>query len=320
VEEDVSTALKSPEVKVPRSASEISRALQRRRIRIGLLFVSPWILGFLAFFLYPFFATLFYSFTNYTGIGHAHLIGFANYWALFHDSLFRTSLFNTVYYTAVELPLSTSVALGLALLLNMNVRGQQFYRTVFYIPSIVPLVASCMIFVWIFNPTNGIMNSLLSDAHLPSPDWFFSVAWSKPSFILLGLWGLGQPMVIYLAALQGVPKDMYVAAVPLRHPAHDQPDHPVQRCTSAGPVRLVLHSGSGHREPGHRWSRHLHMVLRPVPVHPGVPVLEVRLFLGDGFLLVHHYRHYYRCAFQVVIEVGILCRRRPLGAGQTAAF
>jgi multiple sugar transport system permease protein len=66
-----------------------------------------------------------------------------------------------------------------------------------------------MVFVWIFNPTNGIMNSLLSDAHLPSPDWFFSVSWSKPSFILLGLWGLGQPMVIYLAALQGVPKDMY---------------------------------------------------------------------------------------------------------------
>ncbi|MGA3220824.1 MAG: sugar ABC transporter permease [Acidimicrobiales bacterium] len=209
MEEDVSTALKSPEVKVPRSASEISRALQRRRIRIGLLFISPWVLGFLAFFLYPFFATLYYSFTSYTGIGHAHLIGFANYWALLHDSLFRTSLFNTFYYTVVELPLSTSVALGLALLLNMNVRGQRFYRTVFYIPSIVPLVASCMVFVWIFNPTNGIMNSLLSDVHLPSPDWFFSVAWSKPSFILLGLWGLGQPMVIYLAALQGVPKDMY---------------------------------------------------------------------------------------------------------------
>ncbi|MHB1781527.1 MAG: carbohydrate ABC transporter permease [Acidimicrobiales bacterium] len=174
--------------------------------------MSPWIVGFLAFFLYPFVATLYYSFTNFDGVGNAHIIGFANYYALFHDSLFRTSLFNTLYYTVFELPLSTVVALGLALLLNMNVRGRSIYRTIFYIPSIVPLVASCMIFVWIFNPTNGIVNSLLNGLHIPGPSWFFSIAWSKPSFILLGLWGLGQPMVIYLAGLQGVPKELYEVA------------------------------------------------------------------------------------------------------------
>jgi multiple sugar transport system permease protein len=188
------------------------RAIRRRKLRIGLLFVSPWIVGFLAFFLYPFLATLYYSFTNFNGVGNAHIIGFANYYALFHDSLFRTSLFNTLYYTVFELPLSTVVALGLALLLNMNVRGRSIYRTIFYIPSIVPLVASCMIFVWIFNPTNGIVNSLLNGLHIPGPSWFFSIAWSKPSFILLGLWGLGQPMVIYLAGLQGVPKELYEVA------------------------------------------------------------------------------------------------------------
>ena len=102
----MSTALKSPEVKVPRSASEISRALQRRRIRIGLLFVSPWILGFLAFFLYPFFATLFYSFTNYTGIGHAHLIGFANYWAVFQDAEVRQSFVNVGVFLLINVPLT----------------------------------------------------------------------------------------------------------------------------------------------------------------------------------------------------------------------
>jgi len=181
-------------------------------LRVGLLFVSPWLLGFAAFFLYPFLATLYYSFTNFDGIGNAHIIGFANYSALFHDSLFRTALFNTLYYTACELPLSTIVALGLALLLNMNVRGRTIYRTLFYIPSIVPIVASCMIFVWLFNPTSGIVNSLLSGLHVPGPDWFFSMAWSKPSFIILGLWGLGQPMVIYLAGLQGVPTELYEAA------------------------------------------------------------------------------------------------------------
>ncbi|MGA2530824.1 MAG: sugar ABC transporter permease, partial [Acidimicrobiales bacterium] len=159
-----------------------------------------------------FLATIYYSFTDFNGVGAAHWIGFANYVNLFHDPLFKTSLFNTFYYTAIELPLSTVAALGLALLLNMNVKGRTVYRTIFYIPSIVPLVASCMIFVWLFNPASGIVNDLLTDVHLPSPDWFFSVAWSKPSFILLGLWGLGQPMVIYLAGLQGVPRDMYEVA------------------------------------------------------------------------------------------------------------
>jgi multiple sugar transport system permease protein len=188
------------------------RSPNRRALRLGLLFVSPWIVGFLLFFAYPFFATIYYSFTDFNGVGAAHWIGFTNYVNLFHDPLFKTSLFNTFYYTAIELPLSTVAALGLALLLNMNMRGRAVYRTIFYIPSIVPLVASCMIFVWLFNPASGIVNDILIDAHLPSPDWFFSVAWSKPSFILLGLWGLGQPMVIYLAGLQGVPRDMYEVA------------------------------------------------------------------------------------------------------------
>jgi len=190
----------------------VTRAVQRRRTRGGLLFVSPWVIGFLAFFVYPFFATIYYSLTDFNGVGAAHLIGFTNYVDLFHDPLFKTSLFNTFYYTACELPLSTVVALGLALLLNMNVKGRAIYRTIFYIPSIVPLVASCLIFVWVFNPATGIVNDLLTGAHLPGPGWFFSIAWSKPSFILLGLWGLGQPMVIYLAGLQSVPREMYEVA------------------------------------------------------------------------------------------------------------
>lgn len=196
----------------PAPAGTISRLRRRRQARVGLLFVSPWILGFLAFYLYPFFATLYYSFTNFTGVGNPKLTGFANYSALFHDGLFRTALFNTFYYTAFEVPLSTIVAIGLAMLLNMNVRGRAFYRTLFYIPSIVPVLASSIIFVWIFQPSFGVVNSLLLGVHIHGPAWFFSIAWSKPSFILLGLWGLGQPMVIYLAALQGVPAEMYEVA------------------------------------------------------------------------------------------------------------
>ncbi|MGH9105399.1 MAG: carbohydrate ABC transporter permease [Acidimicrobiales bacterium] len=173
------------------------------------MFVSPWIIGFLVFFAYPFFATAYYSLTNFNGVGAAKWTGLTNYVNLLNDPLFRTSLFNTFYYTAIELPLSTVAALGLALLLNMSVNGRAIYRTIFYIPSIVPLVASCMVFVWMFNPASGVVNDLLTDAHLPGPNWFFSIAWSKPSFILLGLWGLGQPMVIYLAGLQSVPQELY---------------------------------------------------------------------------------------------------------------
>jgi multiple sugar transport system permease protein len=196
-------------------ASRVGRAIgspRARRLRLGLLFISPWIVGYCVFYLYPFLASLYYSFTRFTGIGNPVFTGAANYSGLLHDSLFHTAVFNTFYYTIIEVPFSTVVALGLALLLNMKVRGQAVYRTLFYIPSIVPVVASSLIFVWIFEPSFGIVNALLSDVHITGPAWFFSVTWSKPTFILLGLWGLGQPMVIYLAALQGVPKEMYEVA------------------------------------------------------------------------------------------------------------
>src|ERR1700735_5304907 len=203
-----------PPVRVGR-ANRMGRAIRSpraRRLRLGLLFISPWIVGYCVFYLYPFLPSLYYSFTRFTGIGNPVFTGLSNYSGLLHDSMFHTAVFNTVYYTVIEVPFSTAVALGLALLLNMNVRGQAIYRTLFYIPSIVPVVASSLIFVWIFQPSFGVVNSLLSDIHVNGPSWFFSATWSKPTFILLGLWGLGQPMVIYLAALQRVPKEMYEVA------------------------------------------------------------------------------------------------------------
>jgi multiple sugar transport system permease protein len=198
-----------------RRATRVGHAIRSprgRRLRLGLLFISPWIVGYCVFYLYPFLASLYYSFTRFTGIGNPVFTGLSNYSGLLHDSMFHTAVFNTVYYTVIEVPFSTVAALGLALLLNMKVRGQAVYRTLFYIPSIVPVVASSLIFVWIFQPSFGIVNALLSDVHITGPAWFFSITWSKPTFILLGLWGLGQPMVIYLAALQGVPKEMYEVA------------------------------------------------------------------------------------------------------------
>lgn len=187
-------------------------ALTRRRLRAGLLFVSPWIAGFLIFTLYPFLATLYYSFTKYDIVSAPHWVGLGNYQSLLHDGLFWTALYNTAFYTVLEVPLSTVVAIGLAMLLNMRVRGLAVYRTVFYLPAVVPIVASSILWLWLFNPSFGIVNDLLSGMHVTGPGWMFSTLWAKPTFVLLGIWGSGAPMVVYLAALQGVPKEMYEVA------------------------------------------------------------------------------------------------------------
>ncbi len=181
----------------------------RRRALRGWLFIGPWVIGFLVLTLYPFGASLYYSFTNFSIVKSPRWIGLTNYRALFTDHLFWTSLFNTCYYAAIEIPLSTALAIGLALLLNMKVKGLAVYRTMFYLPSVVPLVAASVIWLWLFNPSFGVVNSVLGYAHIAGPGWLFSATWAKPTFILLGFWGLGAPMVIYLAALQGVPQEMY---------------------------------------------------------------------------------------------------------------
>ena len=189
-----------------------SRELRNRRIRLGLLFVSPWVIGFLAFTLYPFLTTLYYSFTRFSGVGKPSFIGVSNYKTMFSDRLFWYSLYNTFYYTIIEVPVSTVAAIAIAMLLNMKIKGLAVYRTVFYLPTVVPIVASSMLWLWLFNPSFGIINEILSAVHITGPGWMFSVAWSKPTFIVMGLWGIGAPMVIYLAALQGVPQHLYEAA------------------------------------------------------------------------------------------------------------
>lgn len=184
----------------------------RRALFKGLLFVAPWIIGFLAFFLYPFATTFYYSFTNFDIVQSPKFVGLANYRSLVHDHTFWHALVNTAYYTVLEVPLSTVIAIGIAMLLNMRIRGVKVYRVIFFLPSVVPLVAGAILWLWLFNPTFGVVNSILNSVGIHGPGWVFSVTWSKPTFVLLGLWGIGTPMVIYLAALQGVPKEMYEVA------------------------------------------------------------------------------------------------------------
>ena len=182
----------------------------------GLLFASPWVIGLSVFTLYPILAALYYSFCDYSVLTPAAWTGGENYVHLFHDELFWLSLKNTFIYAVFAIPLGLIVALALAMLLNCEVRGTAFFRTVFYLPAIVPIVASSMLWLWIFNGSNGLLNSVLGPFlhlfHLAPPNWLADPSWSKPALILMSMWGVGNTMIIFLAGLQDVPKELYESA------------------------------------------------------------------------------------------------------------
>lgn len=181
-------------------------------LRNGLLFITPWMLGFFAFNLYPFVASLYFSLTDYSVLQPGHFVGFQNYLDLFRDKLYGIALYNTLYLTVLGIPLGTLVALSLALLLNVKIRGQSVFRTIFYLPAVVPAVAKTALFLWILNPQFGLLNQFLSVFGIVGPGWIASPTWSKPSLIILNVWGVGGAMVIYLASLQDVPVELHEAA------------------------------------------------------------------------------------------------------------
>jgi multiple sugar transport system permease protein len=185
----------------------------RRNLIAGILFASPWIIGFCLFTLYPLVSSFYYSFTNYDVLQPPRWIGLNNYKTIFTgDALIATSLFNTLYFVVFTVPLSTVLGIAMAMLLNMKVRGMAAYRTIYYLPAIVPAVAGTILWLWLLDPTHGIFNLVLAHLGLPTLGWFSDPTWSKPSLILINLWGVGQAVVIYLAGLQGVPQHLYEAA------------------------------------------------------------------------------------------------------------
>lgn len=196
-----------------------TRARQRgmsRRTRnsliTGLLFISPWIVGFLVFQVYPFFASLYYSFTFYSVLGSPKWIGLGNYQSLVIDPRFRTALFNSTYFALFAVPLGAAVAILLAMLLNADIRGRSIFRTIFYLPSIAPVVATSIVWLWMFNPRAGVINYLLSFVGIDGPGWLGDPVWSKPALILMSVWGVGSAVLIYLAALQDVPRELIEAS------------------------------------------------------------------------------------------------------------
>ncbi len=185
----------------------------RRDLRNGLLFTSPWLVGLLVFTIYPIIASMYFSFTDYSVLKAPRWIGLANYIELFTgDKLFPRSLVNTLYYAAFSLPLGLVGSVLLALMLNKKLTGMSIYRTIFYLPNVVPTVAMSVLWIWLFNPNYGLFNNILTGLGLQGVPWLTSPEWSKPSLILMGIWGLGGSMVIYLAGLQDIPQHLYEAA------------------------------------------------------------------------------------------------------------
>jgi multiple sugar transport system permease protein len=188
-------------------------ALKRREAIDGYLFIMPWIIGFIVFVSGPMIGALFLSFTSWDLFNDPEWVGLENYRELADDRRVWISLYNTAYYTFISVPINLFVALMAAMLLNTNVKGQAFFRTAFYLPAVMPAVANAVLWFYILNPDAGLANLLLERVGLPQSEWLFSPETAKPTFILMGLWGIGNTMVIFLAGLQGVPQSLYDAAL-----------------------------------------------------------------------------------------------------------
>ena len=187
---------------------------RKTNLRNGLLFASPWIIGLCVFVLYPVLASLYYSFCNFDAIRAPHWVGIDNYHRLFlEDDTFWKSLGNTLYMVVVGLPIGLCASLGVALLLNLKLKGMAFYRVVYFLPSITPVVATSILWLWLLNPQTGLVDTGLRAVGVSQPPaWLTDPAWAKPALILMGLWGAGGGMVTYLAALQDVPAELMEAA------------------------------------------------------------------------------------------------------------
>ena len=185
----------------------------RREFMAGLLFASPYIIGVLVFLAYPMISSLYFSFTRYDIPKTPIFIGLDNYVKLFTDDrFFPKALWNSLYLTIFGIPIQLAFSLFCALLLNMKIKGQAVWRTIYVLPNLMPAVVMAILWNWMFNPRLGLINNVLKIFGIKGPLWFASPEWSKPSMIIMLTWGVGFMIILYLAALQGVPNELYESA------------------------------------------------------------------------------------------------------------
>ncbi|GAA1682800.1 sugar ABC transporter permease [Kribbella yunnanensis] len=189
------------------------------------MFISPWLIGFAIFTVGPMVSSIYVSLTSWDLITPPQFVGFANYTEAFQDPRVGQALKVTLLYGVISVPLQTALAFVVALLLNTELPGMRFFRTVWYLPSLVSGVAQMVLFLWVFNPQYGLANDVLGKVGIEGPGWFNDASWALPTVILMSLWTVGGAMVIYLAGLKDVPTNLYEAAA----------------IDGAGPLRMFWH-------------------------------------------------------------------------------
>lgn len=187
-------------------------SLQRTEILWFLIFTSPWILGFLALTLYPMIMSAYLSFTNYSVLSPASWVGLRNYQMLFRDPLFVHSITVTLIYAVCTVAIQLILGLFTALLLNLRVPGMRLLRTIYYLPNVLPIAATSMLWMFLFLPQYGLADVVLKSAfHVNGPSWLADPAWALPALIIMSAWGIGSSMIIFLAGLQSIPQELYEA-------------------------------------------------------------------------------------------------------------
>ncbi|MEZ0090427.1 carbohydrate ABC transporter permease [Streptacidiphilus sp. EB129] len=199
----------SPTLPVPPAL----RRKRRRELATAAAFLSPWLIGFAIFFAYPLVSTVYFSFMHYDGFNAPNFVGFRNFsYILTEYPYFWQALRNTVWLVVVMVTLRTVFGMGIGMLIIKIKSGAGFFRTAFYLPYLAPPVAATIGFAFLLNPGTGPVNHFLGELGLPQPGWFTSPTWSKPSLVMLAMWGIGDLMVIFMAALLDVPAEQYEAA------------------------------------------------------------------------------------------------------------
>lgn len=202
----------APHASSPSLSGRAERRASRRNLFAGLLWSSPWLIGSSLFVFAPMLMSLYYSFTDYPLLEPPLWRGAGNYADLFGDPTFHRVVKNTAIYSAFSIPLYTLVALFLAAMLAGRGRITSLYRAAIFIPTLVPLIASAMVWFWLFNGEYGLINKLLALLHIRGPAWVVDRDWVPASMVLMSLWSVGQGVVIYIAAMQDVPQQLYEAA------------------------------------------------------------------------------------------------------------
>ena len=183
-----------------------------RRLLTALPFVGPWVFGFVVFTAYPIYYSFTISFTRYAGLGDPTPIGFENYRHLYTDALFWKSIYNTLYYVALAVPVGLVIAIALGLAMNQNIREVAIYRAALYAPSILPIYALTFVVIVLLNPRFGLLDYVIVALGGKAINWLGDPAWTKISLVILAQFAAGAPALIFLAAIRGIPKELFESA------------------------------------------------------------------------------------------------------------